>query len=312
MNNKANIKTELLGIIMLAGIAIGCLFLFQAGKMAYREIFKKKLCINQFQDKLSAETKRINTIIESAQSTPQDLAAILEFHDTDDAEVKILLQSVLFNNPELFGSAIAYEAYMHNKDSLYDSPFVYRTGDTIAFTNLNGPEYNYFYKDWYLIPKTLMKPSWSEPYYDEGGGNSLMSTYSVPFYKFQGDKERFYGIVTVDVSIDILTKAVVSIGKTLKGYALLISENGTILSAPDSDLIFNETIFTLAVERKQPAFREIGRELQQGKSGYRKLVDPADQKEFYAFYSSVPANKWGLIILMEENELLKRKSTKSI
>ena len=60
------------------------------------------------------------------------------------------------------------------------------------FSNLNGDEYNYFYKDWYLIPKTLNQPVWSEPYFDIGGGNLLMSTYSVPIYKLVDKNGEIY------------------------------------------------------------------------------------------------------------------------
>ena len=293
-------------MVVIISIILGCLFLFFAGKLGYKLIFKKNIKIEYYHNRLSAEIKRINTVIESAQKTPQDLAYILEFHNAANAELRILLQSVMFNNTELYGCAIAFEPFKHNKDSLYDAPYVYRNGDSLVFTNLNGPEYNYIYKDWYLIPKTLMKPTWSEPYYDEGGGNSLMSTYSVPFFKFDGAKEKFYGIVTVDVSIEWLANAVESIGKVLNGRAILISENGTILSAPDKNMIFKETIFTLATENKLPILREIGRDLQQGKSGVKEIEGFENQKRWFAFYSSVPANKWGLILLLPENELLEK------
>ncbi|MDD4922142.1 MAG: hypothetical protein PHS30_06650 [Bacteroidales bacterium] len=305
MSSIENIKTGFWGMVIIILFILGGIILYFAGKLAYKEIFKRNIRIEYFQDRLSAEGKRMNAVIVSAQKTPQDLAYILEFHETDDSETNILLKSVLFNNEELYGCCIAYEPYQHKKDSLYDAPYVYRSADTLVFTNLNDPNYNYLYKDWYLIPKTLMKPTWSEPYYDEGGGNLLMSTYSVPLFKFDGSKDLFYGIVTVDVSIEWLTNAVQSIGRVLNGYAILISENGTILSAPNKDLIFHETIFTLAAEKNLPVLREIGRDLQQGKSGNRAIEKKMMKNYWHAFYSPIPANKWGLIILIPDHELSK-------
>ena len=173
-------------------------FLLLIGKGAYNELFRKNSNIELFHLRISGLVREMSRLIGFALENTFRIWHILwKFKKVTDKEMNILLESVLFNNPELFGSAIAYEPYQFSRDSLYFSNYIYRSGDSIIHTNLNGPEYNYFYKDWYLVPKTLMKPTWSEPYYDEGGGNKLMSTYSIPFYKFNGTKELFKGIVTV-------------------------------------------------------------------------------------------------------------------
>lgn len=53
--------------------------------------------------------------------------------------------------------------------------------------------------DWYQIPRLLNKPYWSEPYYDEGGGNIIMTTYSYPIYDMQGN---MVAIFTADLSLE--------------------------------------------------------------------------------------------------------------
>ena len=303
MMSIKNIKKRILKTFFIVILTSCALLLLFVGKLLYNELFNKYSKNELFQNSISSEIKKMSRLIESVQKIPQDLAYILEFHDADDMELKILLESVLFNNEELFGSAIAYEPYQFDEDSLYFAPYVYRSEDINIYTHLNDPEYNYFYKDWYLVPKTLLKPTWSEPYYDEGGGNLLMSTYSVPFYKFDGYKEKFNGIVTVDVSIEWLTKAVESMGKLWNGYTILISENGTVVYAPFKDWIYNETIFSLAAEWNLPVLREVGRELQKGNSGIKHINEFEMKKNWRVFYSSININKWGLVLLLPEEEL---------
>ncbi len=285
-------------MLVLCGLSL--LFL---GNLAYKEVFRKKSNIELFQNRSNAAIRKINRLIEFVQKIPEDLVYILEFQDVNKEEMQILLESVLFNNPEIFGSAIAYEPNQFIKDSVFYAPYVYRKGDANVFTNLNSPSYNYFQKDWYLIPKTLMKPVWSEPYFDTGGGNLLMSTYSIPFNKFNGSKEFFKGIVTVDVSIEELAKNVQTIGKLWGCHAMLISQNGTILSAAHPEWIFNETIFTMADKLKLPILHDIGKELQQGKSGLKKLDEFENQKDWYVFYSSIKTNKWGFLLFLPNSEL---------
>lgn len=304
---KEGIQTNFMRLLVLLAFILVCAGLYYAGELAYGQIFRKSIKREIFQDKLFAEIKRMNTVIEAVQKTPQDLAYILEFHNTSEAEMKILLKSMLFNNEELFGGAIAFEPNSYNKDSFYYSRYVYRQRDSVIFTNLDDPEYDYFYKDWYLIPKTMLKPAWSEPYYDEGGGNSLMSTYSVPFYRYDGNQEVFNGIVTVDVSIEWLTNAVESIGRLLNAKALLMSENGTIISAPEKEWIYNQTIYTLASEMNIPVLRRIGRDLRDGNSGIEDIEEFQGEKEWVLFYSPIKASRWGMILLLPENELLKIK-----
>jgi phosphoserine phosphatase RsbU/P len=306
MTGLKHIKRIISKILIIAVIVFCGFFLILIGKGTYNELYRKDSNIEHFQLRISGLVREMSRLIGFAQKIPQDLAYILEVQKVTGKEMGILLKSVLFNNPELFGSAIAYEPYQFSKDSLYFSNYIYRSGDSTIHTNLNGPEYNYFYKDWYLIPKTMMKPSWSEPYYDEGGGSQLMSTYSIPFYKFNGTKEVFKGIVTVDVSVDMLTKIVQSTAKLWNCQAFLISENGTVLSAPNKNWIFNETIFTLASELKLPVLREIGKDLQNEESGKLQIAEFQNQKDWWVFYSSIKINKWGVIVLIRKDELYKK------
>ena len=59
--------------------------------------------------------------------------------------------------------------------------------------------------DWYQIPKLLNESYWSEPYYDDGGGEMMMTTYSKPLYDEYGN---LYAIITADLSLEWLTDLV--------------------------------------------------------------------------------------------------------
>ena len=271
MISAKDLKRKVSKIIFVAVFVCFSLIIVLAGSLIYNGIYKKHSRVELFHNRMTAIVKKMSRLIEFVQKIPQDLVYILEFQDVDEQEMKILLESVLFNNLEICGSAIAFEPNQFYRDSLYHATYVYRKGDRNIYTNLNGPVYNYFNKEWYHLPKTLMKPTWSEPYFDAGGGNIFMSTYSIPFSKFDGYKEEFKGIVTVDVSIEELKRNVQSLGKLWNCHAILISEKGTVLSAPFEEWIFKESIFTLAAKLSVPVFSEIGNDLQKGISGTRNI-----------------------------------------
>lgn len=252
-------------------------------------------------DMLISDTKHISLLVESIQKIPQEIAIIMEFQKIKLEEIKIIQNSTLLNSPELFGTALAYEPYTFKKDAFYFSSYLYREGDTILHTTLDDPEYDYFYQDWYLIPKILQKPVWSDPYFDEGGGGVFMTSYSVPFYAYAELKETFKGIVTVDVSIDWLANYFTHSKKIPNnGFIILIAEDGTVLSAPNTEWIMNETIFTLAMSLNIPELREVGRDLQKGMSGDRIMTSPTSNMKLSVFYSAIDVNQWGLLYLIPE------------
>ena len=303
MISAKDLKRKISKIVFVAVLICFSLLIVLAGSLIYNELYKEHSRVELFHNRMTAIVKKMSRLIEFVQRIPQDLVYILEFQDVDEQEMKILLESVLFNNLEICGSAIAFEPSQFYKDSLYHATYVYRKGDRNIYTNLNGPEYNYFNKEWYKLPKTLMKPTWSEPYFDAGGGNIFMSTYSIPFSKFDGYREEFKGIVTVDVSIEELKRNVQSLGKLWNCYAILISGKGTILSAPYEDWISKESIFTLATKLNAPVLEEIGNDLRKGISGTKDIGRFESQNDWLAFYSIIPTNKWGLILLLPRNEL---------
>ena len=76
----------------------------------------------------------------------------------------------------------SFEPYTFDSSRLYFSPYLSRKGKGFQVTHLGGKGYHYFYQDWYQIPRETGKSSWSEPYFDEGGGDILMATYSRPVF----------------------------------------------------------------------------------------------------------------------------------
>ena len=211
---------------------------------------------------------------------------------------------VVENNSEVYGSTIAFEPYAYDKKFLYFAPYFCKSEGKIELTYLGGEGYRYFYLDWYQIPKELDRPCWSEPYFDEGGGNILMATYSVPFYKKVAGKRQFEGIVTADISLGCLQDLVSSIKVLQTGYGFLISKNGTIVTHPFKELIMNETIFGVAEARGDAHLREIGRKMISGESGFVPFKSIVSEKECWMYYTPIPSSGWSLAVVFPRDEFM--------
>lgn len=248
---------------------------------------------------------RIEQVLGPAEKIPEIIARMLESAFLTRDSLLPFLESVLEANKSLFGSAIAYEPD-YFKDKHYFSPYLFRNGDQLAHTNLGNENYEYEFMDWYQIPKMTNAPYWSEPYYDEGGGNVLMTTYSVPFYTIREGKRLFSGVVTIDLSLDWLTRIMSEVKILKTGYAFLLSRNGVIITHPKKEYVMNQSIFTIARENEQPGMREVGRAMIQGKSNFSS----ADFKSKYHAgklwinYKSLPSSHWSIGIIYPEDEML--------
>ncbi len=274
----------------------------------YNYYFSRRIIVKNVEENARNLTfttvNRVETVLGSIEKIPENLAYFLENSSYTRDELINLIRSVVEKNPEIYGSTIAYEPYTFEKNSLYFAPYFYKSGGKIKFAYLGGVSYRYFYLDWYQIPKEIDRPQWSEPYYDEGGGNIIMSTYTVPFYKTVSGKRQFKGVVTADVSLEWLQEIVSSIRISETGYAFLISKNGMIITHPTGDLIINETIFSMAEARQDAHLREIGREMIGGKSGFVPINGIVSDKKYWMFYAPLPSSGWSLGVLFPQDELM--------
>ena len=133
---------------------------------------------------------QIDAVIGKSAKIPYNIATVIENGNPKEEELIALLKNIVTNNEEVYGSAIAFEPFGFDENKYFYSHYVYKSKGEIVTSNLNDPKYEYFYQDWYQIPAHLEEPVWSEPYYDEGGGNVVMTTYSVPFYKTEISRKK--------------------------------------------------------------------------------------------------------------------------
>ena len=247
---------------------------------------------------------RIEGILRSVQQVPENMAGALERGPVTKEELLDMVKSAVEKNPELYGSAIAFAPYAFDGSSLYYSPYCYRDKGSLSFVWLGNANYRYFMQDWFQIPKELGKAQWSEPYYDEGGGNALMATYSVPFYRKVNGKRVFSGVITADMSLEWLRDMVSAIKILDTGYAFLLSRNGTFVTHPLEKLIMNETIFGVAEELDDKNLRDIGRDMIGGKAGFVHSPKINSGQPGLLYYSPVTSSGWSLAVLFPQAELM--------
>lgn len=257
-------------------------------------------------DVVQAAVQSIDDAVRGVVRDQKNLVAALERASRLTPEgVRSLARGHVAANDEVFGTTIAFEADRSPLDGKAFAPYYFkRLNNSIAYASLATLAYDYPNKDWYRQPKELKAPVWSEPYFDEGGGNVVMTTYSVPFYRqVKGGPRLFTGIATADVSIDWLGRQITGLRLYNNGYAALFSRKGVYLAHPDRALVLKETIFSVAERMDSLMLKEVGGAIGRGDSGFVKGRNIYGT-ESWIYYAPVPSTGWSLAVVFPAEAML--------
>jgi phosphoserine phosphatase RsbU/P len=292
-------------LIALFATAAGIIFLCVFG---YAYVFTRRLIEKNVEENAGnlarATANRIEANLRSLQKVPLNAAYFLDRAIVDRTSAPDFLVNLVNTNKEIHGAAVAFEPSKNNGSGAGFAPYAHRSGAGAICTDLAAKGTDYVHSDWYQIPKELDRPEWSEPYFGGADGNTLISTYSVPFYRNEVKGRPMAGVIAVDISLEKLQEIVSSVKVLKTGYAFLISQNGTVVTHPRTALIMNDTIFGMAEEAGDTGLRALGRRMIAGGTGFVPLGPGPLGGRSFMYYAPILSNNWSLAVLFPVDELM--------
>lgn len=217
----------------------------------------------------------------------------------DAATVQTYLTEVLVKTPTIYGSCLAFEPESFVPGQKNYCPYAYRKNGKPEYVLLAPPDYDHFVWDWYQRPKKLGRPLWTEPFFDEGGGNVVMTTRAVPFYKpaAAGTSREFWGVATIDMSLEELLTGLEALKVAETGYTLLVSPEGRVLACPDKSKIMKSGLKDL-----NPTLSNV---MQPGSEGFIEATDPLRPRKTWVAYTPVPNANFMLALIYPSEEIFR-------
>jgi len=209
-----------------------------------------------------------------------------------------LMERRLAADPDLFGMSVSFEPYTLDPKRAAFSARVVRTPGGLEKVDSQADS-GYGTADWYLIPKLLDGPYWTEPLFSAGGGNELSCSFSHPL-RFKG---KFVGIVTADISLAQLEKTLQAVD-VFAGYAFIIGRSGTFIAYPNPDFVLRESPFSLAETLSRPDLRALGKDMIAGKQGIAALADFHTGEKNWLVYAPISATRWSFAAVIPEANVL--------
>lgn len=265
---------------------------------AQREI-KQEASLRAESELKSAENK-IMDVVNQAEAAVHNNIWIAEWCLENPDSLTRIPQLVVSKNPVVVGSTIALVPGYLEKKPLY-APYAAKDLNTseIKMLSLATEEYDYPSSEWFTKPMELNDSYWSEPYFDENGGDILMTTYSVPVKDKDG---KVVAILTADISLDWLTDLMQNIKVYPHAISIVISNSGQIMVCPVETLVMQTNVNEFALESEDyEALNQVNQAMLSGQAGELPVRYKGQLNRVY--FAPVEKTGWSLSIVLPEKEL---------
>ena len=217
--------------------------------------------------------------------------------DYQDSLVRVS-ERLVRDNPTVIGSTVALVPGYSRQHRLF-SPYVHISGDSLSFQSLATPEYDYPSQEWFVKPLELDAPYWSEPYLDEGGGEVLMTTYSVPVHDLSG---RQAAVLTGDLALDWLADLMEEIRIYPHITSLMLSRTGQLMVSRGSGHELRESLIAVVEELRDDAdFQELERAMGAGESG--DVTIRYNRQKSHIYFAPVERTGWYMCIMIPDDDI---------
>ena len=257
MKRLGNLKALLLVFVAAITLEATGLVQFYYSQKSLREEANLRA-----ESQLEATRNKIMDVIDQAEAAVRNSVWITQWClDYPDSMV-LVCQRIVNDNPVVVGSTIALVPGYLAKRPLF-APYVVREGDQLKALSLATAEYDYPSTEWFTKPLELGEGHWSEPYIDEGGGDMLMTTFSIPIKDKNGKPAA---VLTADISLEWLKDLVGGLKVYPNAYCLVYSRTDSVMVGP-------------------PA------------------LDIPDSTKFYTYKASVERTGWSLSTVIPEDDI---------
>ena len=204
IRRKLSVRVSLRVVVSAAILfiaALGLMF-YQAREAVSQEAISRA---TQILDKTSL---RVDSILNRVEVASNMTKWLVERHTNQADSMFVYSSSMLENNPDFYNCSVAFEPYYFEEKGCYFSAYTKHVGDSIRTIQGGSDSYQYFFADWYLMPKLLDRPCWTEPYFDfdvATNTSEMVTSYCQTVKDRQG---RMIGVINTSLSINWLSKTI--------------------------------------------------------------------------------------------------------
>ncbi|MBQ7622129.1 MAG: SpoIIE family protein phosphatase [Bacteroidales bacterium] len=246
--------------------------------------------VKRAESQISNVRLEIMDVIDQAEAAVRNSVWIAGWCLDVPDSVPSMVRRIVNDNPEVDGSTMAFMPGFDTERPLF-APYAYRYGNTTKVKTLATDDYDYPSHEWFTEPVGRDTGYWSEPYIDEGGGEMLMTTYSVPVKDKYG---RTAAVLTADISLDWINSLIDSAQVYSHSFGIMLSREGRLMACSadtlGADMILDKDTFSILKE-----------EMLKGTCG--NMAIKHDGRLHQVFFAPVEHTGWSTAVIIPEDEI---------
>jgi sigma-B regulation protein RsbU (phosphoserine phosphatase) len=245
----------------------------------------------------------LDAVIRPIEGGVRTVAYQLEEVNPPTAQYSQRILGILRAWPEVYGSTIAVETGRGAGAKPF-APYYFKRAGEIGFSDLALDSYGYQQLPWYRLAADAKQPVWSAPYFDAGGGDIWMVTYTAPFYRRLPDAQRVLaGVVTADLDLNWVQSTVANVALGPIGMGWLSSPpDGKSFVAPIGATAARIAMFRSPLN--QDAVRAAGEAMLAQHITFALLPKDVSGKPAYLAVRHLETLEWRLMLVIPQSELL--------
>ena len=297
-----SISTRLILLITLCAVVVVGTGLAIDYRLTEREILSR-LSLEASQT-ISATVADLENLLDGAEDSAWFVANLLSRQSFSEADLELLAKDTIVINDQVFGSTIALAPEQTDRERGY-APYYFRREGVLRSADLTLGDTPYWQRPWYSEAAEQGRAVWSEPYFDEEGGQVLMTTFSVPVYRLdQSGARRLFAVVTADISLAELDQYLGNLRLGEHGYGFMFSRGGTVLSSPQADNVLRHYTDIIANRQQQEVWSQMLAQATAGRTVSRTIPCPSTTGSCAIRLDALAITGWPVGVVYSEEEML--------
>ena len=294
-SRRLNILVATLASIVFA---VALVFLFAQARYAVQREAKEHAT-----QLLNNTVLRVNNILDQVEVATNNTGWLVGRHLNTPDSMYVYARAIVNNNPELAGCSISFEPYYYPSKGRYFSVYS-RQENGVATVEQEGSEsYEYFYMDWYQLPKLLGHSTWTEPFLDEDPEEDAVQNNMILSYckRIEDEKGKYVGTIASDLSLRWLSETISAVKPYPHSYSFMIGKGGTFFVHPDPEKLLYQSIFTESLEQDNPERTALGKAMVAGEEGMKQIT--LNGELCYVFYQPLGETGFSAAIVCPERDI---------
>ncbi|MFN8201312.1 MAG: methyl-accepting chemotaxis protein [Solirubrobacteraceae bacterium] len=291
-----SLRTKLiLSLVPLVVVVVGAMTWLAVSKMTSAQ---ERTSYAEMRATAAQNANAFDAQLERQVELTQTIADFMgAYRSNDRREISAALKTMAENNPRSAGTYVAYTAGRFDGPTPF-APYWNRLGGKLTYSTVDELEGS----AWFDTPLETGKPFITEPFVYEG---VLMSSFVAPILR----GGRPVGVAGNDATATSLQQATAKIKVLDSGYAMLVSNQGMFIAAPDKKLAGKKTLTQLGREKDVAQLAEVADAVRAGRNGQIEAKDPFTGKDVVMSYAPLDAGGWSLIAVAPKSEVLAEAHT---